>query len=169
MLYDKNYIDTFCIIDKKRGIKIHNIDKDKKIVNLMFNLFDGAEDEKTPYLTILYPLEYSVYIENSEDLDEMEWYEDFYFMFRNLPKTIGEDEEYLSYIHSELESLYPSNHYRITKDNNGKLLYSNIPTNWIEDKITKHNMSLEDACDECLQGIRECLDEGLDDEEEYDD
>ena len=40
---------------------------------------------------------------------------------------------------------------------------------WIEEKINKHNTSFEDACDECLQGIRDCLDAGLDDEEEYDD
>lgn len=39
---------------------------------------------------------------------------------------------------------------------------------WIEKKITNHNVSLEDACDECLQLIRDCLDEGLDDAEEED-
>ena len=129
MLYDKDYIDTFCIIE---GIRIQNIDKNKKIVNLIINLFDGAEDEKTPYVTILYPLEYSVYSEDSEDLYQMEWYEDFYFIFSNLPKTIGENEDYLSYINSELENLYPCNHYRITKDNNGELVYSNIPTSMDE-------------------------------------
>ena len=32
---------------------------------------------------------------------------------------------------------------------------------WVKNKINKDNVSLEDACDECLQGIRDCLDEGL--------
>lgn len=36
----------------------------------------------------------------------------------------------------------------------------------IEEKINKCNMTLEAACDEYLQGIRDCLDEGLEDEEE---
>lgn len=37
---------------------------------------------------------------------------------------------------------------------------------WIEDKINNYNMSLEDACDECLQSIRDCLDEGIEDDDE---
>lgn len=39
---------------------------------------------------------------------------------------------------------------------------------WIEEKINK-GMSLENACDECLQGIRDCLDAGLDDESDNED
>ena len=33
-------------------------------------------------------------------------------------------------------------------------------------RYNKYNVSLEDACDECLQRMRDCLDEGLDDVEE---
>lgn len=38
---------------------------------------------------------------------------------------------------------------------------------FVENKM-KTGMTMQDACDECLQGIRDCLDEGLDDiEEDY--
>ena len=37
---------------------------------------------------------------------------------------------------------------------------------WIQNRIDIDNISLETACDECLQDIRDILDEGLEDEEE---
>lgn len=130
MLYDKDYIDTFCKIDIKKGIKVKNIDTKSQKIYIIFSLYDASEDLESP-ITIEYPLQYSAIKEFDEDLDVMEWYVDYDFSFHNLPEEIEnaqyEKDDYLDNIYSILEDEYPTEYYHIIKDKNGKLIYDEKP------------------------------------------